>query len=41
MGYDKDIKITILPKRSKHPNLFVCRKDYIPKISDYLKNMEL
>lgn len=42
MGYDKDIKITILPKEEANiPTCLVCRKDYIPKISDYLKNMEL
>lgn len=42
MGYDKDIKITILPKKEANiPTCLVCRKDYVPKISDYLKNMEL
>jgi len=42
MGYDKDIKITVLPKKEANiPTCLVCRKDYIPKISDYLKNMEL
>ena len=42
MGYDKDIKITLLPKDEANiPTCLVCRKDYIPKISEYLKNMEL
>ncbi len=42
MGYDKDIRITVLPKKEANiPTCLVCRKDYIPKISDYLKNMEL
>lgn len=42
MGYDKDIKITVLPKKEANiPTCLVCRKDYIPKISDYLKEMKL
>ena len=42
MGYDKDIKVTILPKDEAYiPTCLVCRKDYIPKISDYLKEMKL
>lgn len=42
MGYDKDIKITVLPKNEANiPTCLVCRKDYIPKISDYLKNLEV
>jgi len=42
MGYDKDIKITVLPKKEANiPTCLVCRKDYIPKISEYLKDMEL
>ncbi|MGE4383513.1 MAG: LysR family transcriptional regulator [Arcobacter sp.] len=42
MGYDKDIKITVLPKKEANiPTCLVCRKDSIPKISEYLKDMEL
>ncbi|MDX4048114.1 LysR family transcriptional regulator [Aliarcobacter skirrowii] len=42
MGYDKDIKITVLPKEEAYiPTCLVCRKDYIPKISDYLRKMNL
>ncbi|HJE03215.1 LysR family transcriptional regulator [Aliarcobacter thereius] len=40
MGYDKDIKITILPKSEANiPTCLVCRVDNIPKISDYLKEI--
>ena len=42
MGFDKDIKITILPKEEANiPTCLVCRKDTIPKISQYLKDMKL
>ncbi|RBQ26144.1 LysR family transcriptional regulator [Arcobacter sp. CECT 9188] len=42
MGYDKDIKITILPKNEANiPTCMICRKDNIPKISDYLKKMDI
>ena len=42
MGYDKDIKITVLDKKEANiPTCLVCRKDYIPKISNYLINMNL
>lgn len=42
MGYDKDIKITILPKEEANiPTCLVCRKDNIPRISDYLKRMSI
>ncbi|OQR41930.1 LysR family transcriptional regulator [Aliarcobacter cryaerophilus] len=42
MGYDKDIKITILPKDEANiPTCLICRKDNIPKISDYLKKMDI
>lgn len=42
MGYDKDIKITLLPKKEANiPTCLICRKDSIPKISEYLKNMEI
>lgn len=42
MGYDKDIKITILDKKEANiPTCLVCRKDYIPKISEYLKKIKL
>lgn len=42
MGYDKDIKITVLDKKEANiPTCLVCRKDFIPKISEYLKGMEI
>lgn len=42
MGYDKDIKITVLPKEEAYiPTCLVCRVDNIPKISDYLRKMSL
>ncbi|MCB9096227.1 MAG: LysR family transcriptional regulator, partial [Arcobacter sp.] len=42
MGYDKDIKITVLPKEEAYiPTCLVCRADNIPKISDYLRKMNL
>lgn len=42
MGYDKDIKITILPKDEANiPTCLICRKDNIPKISNYLKKMDI
>lgn len=42
MGYDNDIKITVLPKSEAYiPTCLVCRKDNIPKISDYLKELEI
>ncbi|OCL84253.1 LysR family transcriptional regulator [Arcobacter porcinus] len=41
MGYDKDIKITILPKIDANiPTCLVCRVDNIPEISDYLKEID-
>ncbi|WP_198306001.1 LysR family transcriptional regulator [Arcobacter vandammei] len=42
MGYDKDIKITVLPKDEANiPTCLICRKDNIPKISDYLQKIDL
>ena len=42
MGYDKDIKITVLDKKEANiPTCLVCRKDYIPSISEYLKKLDL
>jgi len=42
MGYDKDIKITVLPKKEANiPTCLVCRKDYIPMIATYLKKIKL
>ena len=42
MGYDKDIKITVLDKKEATiPTCLVCRKDYIPSISEYLKKLDL
>ncbi|MFA7083065.1 MAG: LysR family transcriptional regulator [Arcobacteraceae bacterium] len=42
MGYDKDIKITVLDKKEAYiPTCLVCQKEYVPKISEYLKNMKL
>ena len=37
-----NIKITILPKEEANiPTCLVCRKDNIPRISDYLKRMSI
>lgn len=42
IGYYEDIKITVLPKDEANiPTCLICRKDNIPKISDYLKKMEI
>ncbi len=41
LGFTDDLKITKLDKKTAYiPTCLVCRKDYIPKISDYLKNLE-
>ncbi len=41
LGYSEEIKITKLDKKTAYiPTCLVCRKDYIPKISEYLKEME-
>ena len=41
LGYNEDLKITKLDKKTAYiPTCLVCRKDYIPKISEYLKQME-
>lgn len=42
IGYEKDVKITVLPKKEANiPTCLVCRKDYIPSIAQYLKEMKL
>lgn len=42
IGYEKDIKITVLPKDEANiPTCLVCKKDSIPKISQYLTDMKL
>lgn len=42
LGFINDIKITVLDKKEANiPTCLVCRKDYIPKISEYLKELEL
>lgn len=42
MGYDKDIKITLLHKDDAHiPTTLVCRKDFVPSIANYLKELKL
>ncbi len=41
LGFSKELKITKLDKKTAYiPTCLVCRKDYIPKIADYLRNME-
>ena len=41
LGYSKELKITKLDKKTAYiPTCLVCRKDYIPKISEYLKNLK-
>ena len=40
LSYENDLKIIELDKQTANiPTCMVCRKDYIPKISDYLKQM--
>lgn len=42
IGYENDIKVTVLPKDEANiPTCLVCRKDSIPKIAQYLKDMKL
>jgi len=41
LGYSKELKITKLDKKTAYiPTCLICRKDYIPKISEYLKNLK-
>lgn len=41
LGFTNDLKITKLDKKTAYiPTCLICRKDYIPKISEYLKTME-
>ena len=41
LGYSENLKITKLDKRTAYiPTCLVCRRDYIPKISEYLINLE-
>lgn len=40
LGFINEVKITKLDKKTAYiPTCLVCRRDYIPKISDYLVNM--
>lgn len=42
LGYENKVDIISLPKNIEYmPTCLVCRKDNIPKISDYLKNIDL
>ncbi|WP_419765880.1 MAG: LysR family transcriptional regulator [Arcobacter sp.] len=42
LRYEDELKITALPKEiANMPTCLVCRKDYIPKIADYLKSVKL
>lgn len=41
LGFKDELKITKLNKKTAYiPTCLVCRKDYIPKIADYLKELE-
>ncbi len=41
LGFKDDLKITKLDKKTAYiPTCLVCRKDYIPKIANYLKELE-
>ena len=41
LGFSKDLKITKLDKKTAYiPTCLICRKDNIPKIVEYLKNLE-
>ncbi len=42
LGYENDLKIIELDKKTANiPTCVVCRTDNIPKINEYLTNMEL
>ncbi len=42
LGFKNELKITKLDKKVAYiPTCLICRKDYIPKISEYLINLEL
>jgi len=42
LGYSKEISITKLDKKTAYiPTCLVCRKNYIPKIKEYLVNLDL
>jgi LysR family transcriptional regulator, cell division regulator len=41
LGFSNDIKITEIKELKNIPTTLVCRKDYIPKISEYLKDIKL
>lgn len=41
LGFSKDLKITKLDKKTAYiPTCLICRKDNVPKIAEYLKNLE-
>lgn len=41
LGYTDDVKITKLDKKTAYiPTCLVCRKDYVPDIADYLRELE-
>ncbi|NVJ54025.1 MAG: LysR family transcriptional regulator [Campylobacteraceae bacterium] len=41
LGFTEDLKITKLDKKTAYiPTCLICRKDNIPKIAEYLKNLE-
>lgn len=41
LGFTDDLKITKLDKKTAYiPTCLICRRDYIPKIADYLKKLE-
>lgn len=41
LNYKKDLKLTKISKKIINiPTYLVCRKDYIPRIKDYLENFK-
>ncbi|RXJ90454.1 LysR family transcriptional regulator [Arcobacter sp. CECT 8983] len=41
LGFTEDLKITKLDKKTAYiPTCLICRKDNVPKIAEYLKNLE-
>jgi len=41
LNYKNDLKLTKIPKSIINiPTYLVCRKDYIPRIKDYLENFK-
>ena len=41
LGFGDELEVTVLDKKTAYiPTCLVCRKDYVPKIADYLKQVK-